>query len=161
MSAPDLIAELRAWPRRKKSLAVTLMARAADHIAKLEAERDRCHARLEIDHHFVMVGENQLERREIPVEQRADEPDGIEARDCTIALQDSRIASLEAEREALREALAPFAAFAEKAERFVQGRAVFGGSPIMPTKNFRLADFQRAARALLPRQDRLSGKGGE
>lgn len=44
----------------------------------------------------------------------------------------------------LESALKPFAAFAEKAGRFVQGRADFGGSPIMPTKHFRLADFQRA-----------------
>lgn len=46
------------------------------------------------------------------------------------------------------EALRPFAAFAEKARRFVQGRADFGGSPIMPTKNFRLADFERAEQAV-------------
>lgn len=44
----------------------------------------------------------------------------------------------------LEGALEPFAAFAEKAGRFVQGRADFGGSPIMPTKHFRLGDFERA-----------------
>ncbi|MER8667689.1 hypothetical protein NKH45_10805 [Mesorhizobium sp. M1156] len=124
------------------------MARAADHIAKLEAERDRCHARLEIDHHFAMVGENQLERREIPLDQRVDEPDGIEARDCTIALQDSRIASLEAEREALREALTNM-------------KAAFDGLRPMPLVLEPIAKklSDEAARALLPRQDRLSGKG--
>lgn len=56
-------------------------------------------------------------------------------------------ATLEADLAEARVALEPFAAFAEKAGRFVQGRADFGGSPIMPTKHFRLADFQRAARA--------------
>lgn len=51
-------------------------------------------------------------------------------------------------------ALRPFAAFAEKARRFVQGRVDFGGSPIMPTKQFRLADFERAESALasLPKE---------
>jgi hypothetical protein len=49
--------------------------------------------------------------------------------------------------EELLGALEPFAKFAEKAERFVQGRADFGGSPIMPTKHFRLADFRRARAA--------------
>lgn len=47
--------------------------------------------------------------------------------------------------EPLVEALRPFAAFAEKAEGFVEARAEDGGSPVMPpTKDFRLADFQRA-----------------
>lgn len=53
-----------------------------------------------------------------------------------------------AEIERLREALAPFAAFAEKAEAFVIARAKDGGSPIMPSTDFRLADFKRAAAAL-------------
>lgn len=56
--------------------------------------------------------------------------------------------ALQRENAELREALRPFGAFAEKAERFVQGRADFGGEPVMPTKHFRLADFRRA-RALL------------
>ncbi|MER9217930.1 hypothetical protein NKI48_03195 [Mesorhizobium sp. M0644] len=117
--------------------------------ARLVKERDRCHERLEIDHHFVMVGENQLERREIPIDQRAAEPDGIEARDCTIALQDSRIASLEAEREALKEALAQI------------GVVCSDNAPETCRHDLALklvADV--AARALLPRQDRLSeGEG--
>jgi hypothetical protein len=46
--------------------------------------------------------------------------------------------------EPLIEALQPFAAFAEKAEQFVDGRVADGGSPIMPTKDFRLSDFRRA-----------------
>lgn len=52
------------------------------------------------------------------------------------------------EIEQLRTALAPFAAFAEKAETFVAARAKDGGSPIMPSSDFRLADFERAAAAL-------------
>jgi len=47
--------------------------------------------------------------------------------------------------EPLTEALRPFAAFAEKAEQFVEVRAADNGSPILPTKDFRLADFRRAA----------------
>jgi hypothetical protein len=44
----------------------------------------------------------------------------------------------------LMDALRPFASFADKAEQFVEGRAEDGGLPIMPTKDFRLADFRRA-----------------
>jgi hypothetical protein len=67
----------------------------------------------------------------------------------TAALNHSEDAALQAEamkREMaeLREALRPFAKFAEKAERFVQGRADFGGEPVMPTKHFHLSDFRRA-----------------
>lgn len=62
------------------------------------------------------------------------------------------IARLTAENAALREGLAPFAAFAPEAEAFVQDRATNGGSPIMPTSNFRLADFQRAARLTEPKE---------
>lgn len=53
-------------------------------------------------------------------------------------------AALVAERDAAITALQPFAAFAEKARRYVQGRADFGGSPMMPTKQFRLVDFELA-----------------
>lgn len=49
-----------------------------------------------------------------------------------------------AQIEPLTEALQPFAKFAEKAEQFVEDRAADGGSPIMPTKEFRLSDFRRA-----------------
>lgn len=48
----------------------------------------------------------------------------------------------------LEEALLPFAAFCEKAERFVQARAEQGGSSILPVSDFRLKHF-RAARSAL------------
>lgn len=54
----------------------------------------------------------------------------------------------EAEIELLRAALKPFAAFAEKAEAFVEARAKDGGSPILPSTDFRLADFRRARNAI-------------
>lgn len=57
-------------------------------------------------------------------------------------------ARLTVENARLREALRPFAAFCEKAERFVQARAEQGGSPILPSKDFRLDDFRRARTAL-------------
>lgn len=50
--------------------------------------------------------------------------------------------------EPLVEALRPFANFAEKAEQFVDSRVEDGGSPIMPTKDFRLSDFNRARSVL-------------
>lgn len=53
--------------------------------------------------------------------------------------------------EPLMDALRPFAEFSEKAERFVDARVEDGGAPIMPTKDFRLADFRRAS-ALLSTQ---------
>lgn len=46
--------------------------------------------------------------------------------------------------EPLTEALSPFAAFADKAEQFVEDRVKDGGGGIMPTKDFRLSDFRRA-----------------
>lgn len=48
----------------------------------------------------------------------------------------------------LEAALFPFAAFADSVDQFVTDRARDGGSPIMPTKHFRLAHF-KAARAAL------------
>lgn len=55
----------------------------------------------------------------------------------------------------IRAALKPFAEFAEKAEAFVAARAKDGESPIMPSSDFRLADFKRADAALrsMPLQD--------
>ena len=58
------------------------------------------------------------------------------------------LSDLRAENAKLRWALAPFAAFAEKAEQFVDARAKDRGSPIIPTNEFRLSDFQRARDAL-------------
>lgn len=65
------------------------------------------------------------------------------------------IAALEVEKaaqsariEELEKALRPFANFAPKVEQFVQGTRTFGGSPIFPTKDFRLADFAAAAKAM-------------
>lgn len=48
----------------------------------------------------------------------------------------------------MNDALKPFAAFADKAEQFVAARAKDDGAPIMPTKDFRLADFKRARDAM-------------
>lgn len=45
-------------------------------------------------------------------------------------------------------ALEPFAAIFEKVEAFVEARAKDGGSPILPSSDFRLADFRRARAAL-------------
>ena len=67
-------------------------------------------------------------------------------------------APLDAERvREMERALEPFARFATKAERFVEGRANNGGSPILPVKDFRLADFQRARAALRQREGNSNG----
>lgn len=46
--------------------------------------------------------------------------------------------------EEAREALSVFAAFSDKAERFVDHKAKFGGTAIFPVKDFRLSHFRRA-----------------
>ena len=51
--------------------------------------------------------------------------------------------------EEMRAALEPFAAFAEAAEQFVDALAKDNGSQIMPTRQFRLADFRRASAAVV------------
>lgn len=53
-----------------------------------------------------------------------------------------------AQIEPLTEALRPFAEFTEMVEQFVEQRAADGGSPILPTNHFRLADFKRAKAVL-------------
>lgn len=68
-------------------------------LVSARAEIDRCHARLEIDHHFVMADGEGLERRETPMEERASRPDAVSARDATIKLLDKRIARFEADAE--------------------------------------------------------------
>lgn len=64
------------------------------------------------------------------------------------ATTDRDHAKIEAALKPLHEALKPFAAFAEKAEAFVAARAKDGGSPILPSTDFRLSDFKRAAAAI-------------
>lgn len=50
-------------------------------------EIERCHARLEIDHVFVMHPDtNELVRQEVPYEDRMDMSDGISCRDATISI---------------------------------------------------------------------------
>jgi len=51
------------------------------------AEIERCHARLEIDHCFVMGAEKEeLVRKDIPYPERLNTPDAVECRDATISL---------------------------------------------------------------------------
>ena len=49
-----------------------------------------------------------------------------------------------AQIEPLVDALRPFAAFADKAQAFVEDRVQNGGSPILPSNDLRLSDFKRA-----------------
>ena len=49
-----------------------------------------------------------------------------------------------AERDEAVRLLKPFADFAGKADQFVEGTARFGGSPVMPVKDFRLSHFKNA-----------------
>lgn len=68
---------------------------------KLQAEVERLQERLEITHFYNLKGEKEL----IPPEDRADTPDGIVCRDCTIELMQDTIDKQKLEVERLREAL--------------------------------------------------------
>lgn len=59
----------------------------------LIAERDRCHDRLEIDHHWVLGHDEELIRQSIPIEDRPDEVDGISARDATIEILEDQLST--------------------------------------------------------------------
>lgn len=77
------------------------------------AERDRCHARLEIDHVYDANGE----RREIPLAERGNQPDGIYCRDETIRLQDEEIDRLRAVAAEMKAALATVTDYETAEER--------------------------------------------
>jgi hypothetical protein len=62
-----------------------------------------------------------------------------------------RVAELEA-------ALEPFAEFAPFVSQFVEGRAKFSGSNVLPTKHFRRAHFERAAELLARRAASARGR---
>jgi hypothetical protein len=56
-------------------------------------------------------------------------------------------------------ALSPFDAFADKASSFVDAAARAANDPIMPTKHFRLNDFQRAREMNAKIEDALQRMG--
>lgn len=66
-----------------------------------EARVQALEARLEIDHAY----DQDMQRIEIPVEQRDKFPDGIACRDATIQLQDERVKELEQEHARLKDLL--------------------------------------------------------
>lgn len=129
-------------------------------IAAYAAEIDRCHARLEIDHHFVMSPNkptdtvDDLVRVEIPMAERGNEPDGIECRDATITEQD-RVITAQAERIAeLERGILNIAAYP-----MGSGRCTDDGYPSeISYDEFayrRLVDsYRAAARALLNKEGR-------
>jgi hypothetical protein len=87
-------------------MAIEVLRLTEDNEA-LRKERGRCHARLEIDHVWVM-GDNDdsdLERRDIPLAERGEIPDGIECRDATIAVLEQDASAGKARIKALEEAL--------------------------------------------------------
>lgn len=111
-----------AWNRRA----------APASVAELQAEVARCHARLEIDHHFIMNNDHSgLVRVDVPLSERDKEIDGIEARDCTIKGQDEQIEKLRsalAKSEAAREAAeARVAAFEEALKPSGDTKADYSG----------------------------------
>ena len=76
--ADDLIKSLRVAAAIAGPEARKLYLSAASEI-------ERCHARLEIDHCFKMVGED-MHRVDIPYADRAAFPDAVTCRDATISL---------------------------------------------------------------------------
>lgn len=95
---------------QQRVLGSRIFGEAADLLEALEREkeelrkeRDRCHARLEIDHCFKLGDDDNLIRHEIPLNERSSFPDGITARDETIKLVERRAETAErqlAERDA-------------------------------------------------------------
>ena len=80
--------------------------------ASLRAEVARCHARLEIDHHFTLNDAGETVRVDVPKAERDKDLDAVFCRDTTIAGQRETIYSLRAqlaevtrERDALGESL--------------------------------------------------------
>lgn len=86
--------ELREMLRDALSLSQSL----ARELGEAKAEIERCHARLEIDHHFVF--ENGAAKRvEVALGDRLDEPDGIECRDATIQILEQNCETLRSKAE--------------------------------------------------------------
>lgn len=85
----------------------------------------------------------EVAREEGNMTARCDADHFVEAADAIEELATTHQRTLEALREA-REALLVFAAFSDKAERFVEHKAKFGGTAIFPVKDFRLSHFRRA-----------------
>lgn len=98
---------------------------AATLITAQAAEIARCHARLEIDHHFVLHPDrptdtvDDLVRVEIPMAERSGEIDGIECRDATITELERQITALVASNAEKDAALEPFAEAADQFGGFV------------------------------------------
>ncbi len=78
----------------------------AKEIERLRAEIERCHARLEIDHVFVVPqgasALTDLVREEVPYQQRLTMLDGITARDSEIAILEEQAEEYVSEIERLR-----------------------------------------------------------
>lgn len=98
--AKELVERLRNERPANMLSVLELHLRAASLILSQQEEIDRCHARLEIDHVFVAAGDD-FKRREVPMPERANMPDGITARDETIKLLDEQVASSQARIEQL------------------------------------------------------------
>ena len=64
-------------------------------------EIERCHRRLEIDHVYVSRKGGELERQEVPYDDRSRQYDGIGCRDETIKMQDENLDTLRAKVAAL------------------------------------------------------------
>lgn len=111
-----------------------------------EAERDRCHVRLEIDHYFTLSDDETTERCDIPLDMRASFPDGIECRDATIDLQDAHIKELETENTALR---AQLAGAVDLIPAFPNVDIVESDDPSATAKDWYLNGWQSAKRAML------------
>ena len=114
---------------------------------ELAVERDRCHARLEIDHVWVMGGNDDcdLERLDIPLDKRDIQIDGIEARDATISVLEQDLSAAEQQvrdmREGQREAFIPWV------WAWVKKR--FGVWITHNTAKGAFAEYQESARLLL------------
>ena len=71
-------------------------------LASLRAEVERCHARLEIDHHFTLNDAGETVRVDVPMAERNKDLDAVFCRDTTIELVEDENKHLAAEVERLK-----------------------------------------------------------
>lgn len=123
---------------------------AAAALREQQAEIERCHARLEIDHIWqAPVDGGELVRVEIPYPDRKSEVDGIECRDATISGLEEQLADSQKEIEDLKVWLVTYGAV--YAARYAEQLGLPSGTihpshyDILERCGARMNDFTRAA----------------
>jgi hypothetical protein len=93
--------ESREWHRVSLEAQSANLRAAEARLREAEEEIARCHARLEIDHVYVMgdTPDHDIVRQEVPMNERQNIPDAVECRDATIALLEADLKGSSNSRE--------------------------------------------------------------